>query len=33
MLANIIRTDMLMHRPLAADTELAQAVAVLARAQ
>lgn len=33
MLANIIRTDMPMHRPLAADTDLAQAVAVLARAQ
>ncbi|MFG2669162.1 IS110 family transposase [Streptomyces sp. NPDC048387] len=33
MLANIIRTDMPMHRLLAADTDLAQAVAVLARAQ
>ncbi|MFC9609075.1 IS110 family transposase [Streptomyces niveus] len=33
VLANIIRTDMPMHRPLAADTDLAQAVAVLARAQ
>ncbi|MBP2034978.1 hypothetical protein J2Z77_000762 [Streptomyces avidinii] len=33
MLANIIRTDMPMHRPLTADTDLAQAAAVLARAQ
>src|SRR5690349_5443000 len=32
VLANIIRTDMPMHRPLAADTDLAQAVAVLAQA-
>jgi transposase len=32
-LANILRTDMDAHRPLPADTELAQAVAVLARAQ
>ena len=32
-LANILRTDMNVHRPLPADTELAQAIAVLARAQ
>ena len=33
LLANIIRTDAAAHRPLPADTELAQAVRVLARAQ
>jgi transposase len=33
VLANVLRTDMHAHRPLAADSELAQAVAVLARAQ
>lgn len=33
VLANILRTDLHAHRPLPADTELAQAVAVLARAQ
>jgi hypothetical protein len=33
VLANILRTDMHAHRPLPADTELAQAIAVLARAQ
>jgi len=33
VLANVLRTDMGMHRPLPADSELAQAVAVLARAQ
>ena len=33
MLANILRTDLHAHRPLPADTELAQAIAVLARAQ
>jgi transposase len=33
MLANILRTDMAAHRPMPADSELAQAVAVLARAQ
>ena len=33
VLANILRTDMAAHRPLPADTELAQAIAVLARAQ
>jgi hypothetical protein len=33
VLANILRTDAHAHRPLAADTELAQAIAVLARAQ
>ncbi|MFF4362953.1 IS110 family transposase [Streptomyces sp. NPDC001351] len=33
VLANILRTDMAMHRPLPADSELAQAIAVLARAQ
>ncbi|MGZ2359953.1 IS110 family transposase [Streptomyces sp. 372A] len=32
VLANIIRTDMPMHRPLPDDSDLAQAVAVLARA-
>ncbi|WP_406483824.1 IS110 family transposase [Streptomyces microflavus] len=32
VLANIIRTDMPMHRPLPADSDLAQAIAVLARA-
>ncbi|MET7309326.1 IS110 family transposase [Streptomyces sp. NPDC005571] len=32
-LANILRVDMAVHRPLPADSELAQAVAVLARAQ
>ena len=32
-LANILRTDRAMHRPLPADTELAQAIGVLARAQ
>ncbi|MFF5265475.1 IS110 family transposase [Actinomadura viridis] len=32
VLANILRTDMAAHRPLPADSELAQAVAVLARA-
>ena len=32
-LANILRTDIQAHRPLPADSELAQAVAVLARAQ
>ncbi|MEU9148334.1 ATP-binding protein [Streptomyces sp. NPDC048349] len=32
VLANIIRTDAPVHRPLPADTDLAQAVAVLARA-
>lgn len=32
-LANILRTDMAMHRPLPQDSELAQAIAVLARAQ
>jgi hypothetical protein len=32
-LANILRTDLHMHRPLLADTELARAIAVLARAQ
>jgi transposase len=32
-LANILRTDAEMHRPLPADTELVQAIAVLARAQ
>ena len=31
-LANILRTDKHMHRPLPADTELARAIAVLARA-
>ena len=33
VLANILRTDLAAHRPLPADTELAQAIAVLARAQ
>jgi transposase len=33
VLANILRTDMPAHRPLPADSELAQAIAVLARAQ
>jgi Transposase/Transposase IS116/IS110/IS902 family len=33
VLAGILRTDMHAHRPLPADTELAQAIAVLARAQ
>ncbi|MGD0241949.1 MAG: IS110 family transposase [Streptosporangiaceae bacterium] len=33
VLANVLRTDMAMHRPLAADSELAQAIAVLARAR
>jgi transposase len=33
VLANILRTDLDMHRPLPTDSELAQAVAVLARAQ
>ena len=33
VLANILRTDIAAHRPLPADTELAQAIAVLARAQ
>jgi len=33
VLANILRTDLPAHRPLPADTELAQAIAVLARAQ
>jgi hypothetical protein len=32
-LANILRTDAAAHRPLAADTPLVQAIAVLARAQ
>ena len=32
-LANILRTDAAMHRPLPADSELVQAIAVLARAQ
>ncbi|SFT22891.1 transposase [Streptomyces sp. ok210] len=32
-LANILRVDMAVHRPLPADSELVQAVAVLARAQ
>jgi transposase len=32
-LANILRTDAAAHRPLPADSELAQAIAVLARAQ
>lgn len=32
-LANILRTDIAMHRPLPQDSELAQAIAVLARAQ
>src|SRR5450755_3069243 len=33
VLANVLRTDMHAHRPLPADTELARAIAVLARAQ
>ena len=33
VMANALRTDMHAHRPLPADSELAQAVAVLARAQ
>jgi transposase len=33
VLANVLRTDQHAHRPLPADSELAQAVAVLARAQ
>ena len=33
VLAHVLRTDMDAHRPLPADTELAQAIAVLARAQ
>ena len=33
MLAHILRTDQAAHRPLPADSELAQAIAVLARAQ
>ena len=33
VLANILRTDMAAHRPLPEDSELAQAIAVLARAQ
>jgi transposase len=33
LLANIMRTDRQAHRPLPADTELAQAIRVLARAQ
>ncbi len=33
LLANIVRTDPAAHRPLPADTELAQAIRVLARAQ
>jgi len=33
VLANILRTDLHAHRPLPADSELAQALAVLARAQ
>ena len=33
VLANVLRTDMDMHQPLPADSELAQAIAVLARAQ
>jgi transposase len=33
VLANVLRTDMHAHRPLPADTELAQGIAVLARAQ
>src|SRR5947209_7446599 len=33
VLANVLRTDQDMHRPLPCDTELAQAIAVLARAQ
>lgn len=33
VLANVLRTDQHAHRPLPADSELAQAIAVLARAQ
>jgi transposase len=33
VLAHILRTDQHAHRPLPADSELAQAIAVLARAQ
>ena len=33
VLANILRTDLAAHRPLPADSELTQAIAVLARAQ
>jgi transposase len=33
LLANILRTDRAAHRPLPADSELAEAIAVLARAQ
>jgi hypothetical protein len=33
VLANVLRTDIAFHRPLPDDTELAQAIAVLARAQ
>lgn len=33
VLANVLRTDMHAHRPLPGDSELAQAIAVLARAQ
>jgi transposase len=33
VLANVLRTDIDMHRPQPADSELAQAIAVLARAQ
>lgn len=33
VLANILRTDLPMHRPLPADSELARAITVLARAQ
>ncbi len=33
MLADILRTDIAAHRPMPADTELAQAIRVLARAQ
>src|SRR6201984_3262623 len=33
LLANIVRTDAAAHRPLPADTELAGAIRVLARAQ
>jgi transposase len=33
VLANILRTDIAAHRPLPADSELVQAIAVLARAQ
>jgi transposase len=33
VLAHILRTDMAAHRPLPSDSELAQAIAVLARAQ